>query len=450
MFWTQPVGSLRRSRFAAPLALAVGILLLAANEIGHQRAATVIAEREQMLANRDPIDRLLRTVLEAESGQRGYLITGRSEYLEPYRRASADVESVLSTLAERYSGEPHRLAEVRELSELVRQKMAELKTTMALFDEKKEEAWRNLMLTDIGREKMQAITTLARSMVQRENERVATIGRVLDTTLLVARLGLAAMILVSLAALLAFMQQARRLDIERAARSAEVKAERDRLEVEVERRTLEITEIARHLQSAREDERSRLARELHDELGGLLTAAKLDVARIRNRIAGTNPEVGERISHLVKSLDAGIALKRRIIEDLRPSSLSNLGLKAALDILCREFADGSEIELISDIDEVALDEAGQLTVYRLVQEALTNVAKYAKARRVSVELHPDEGCAVVTVRDDGVGFDTSVRQRAVHGLAGMRFRVHSAAGKLTVQSTPGAGTMIVASLPLAA
>ena len=128
-------------------------------------------------------------------------------------------------------------------------------------------------------------------------------------------------------------------------RAAALRFERDRLEVEVERRTRDITQIANHLQTAREDERSSLARELHDELGGLLTAAKLDVARMRSRLAAAPPEVLERMMHLVKTLDEGIALKRRIIEDLRPSSLSNLGLKAALEILCTEFAERSELEV---------------------------------------------------------------------------------------------------------
>ena len=107
------------------------------------------------------------------------------------------------------------------------------------------------------------------------------------------------------------------------------------------RRTAELTDLARHLQTVREDERGFLARELHDELGGLLTAAKLDVARLRKRLDTGQPEVAERIVHLGQTLDAGIALKRRIIEDLRPSSLANLGLQRALEILCEEFAQRS-------------------------------------------------------------------------------------------------------------
>ena len=155
------------------------------------------------------------------------------------------------------------------------------------------------------------------------------------------------------------------------------------LEAEVAARTEQLRELAQHLQTIREDERSRLARELHDELGALLTAAKLDVARLKSRLGATiTPDATERLAHLNETLNGGIALKRRIIEDLRPSSLSNLGLVAALEILLREFAARSEIEVVDELGRSSSMPAAQLTVYRLVQEALTNVVKYAKAREV--------------------------------------------------------------------
>ena len=105
-------------------------------------------------------------------------------------------------------------------------------------------------------------------------------------------------------------------------------------------RTASLAELATHLQDVRETERGYLARELHDELGSLLTAAKLDVARLKSRLADT-PDAAQRLQHLTELLNSGIALKRRIIEDLRPSSLSNLGLVASLEILGREFGDAS-------------------------------------------------------------------------------------------------------------
>ena len=226
-----------------------------------------------------------------------------------------------------------------------------------------------------------------------------------------------------------------------------VQAERDQFEREVLLRTQQLTELARHLQSVREDERHRLARDLHDELGALLTAAKLDVARLKSRLGVVPPEVAERLQHLNEGLNSGIALKRRIIEDLRPSSLSNLGLVAALDILVREWSQRTEIKVDARIEPVRLRPAGELTVYRLVQEALTNITKYARATTVEVRLSAEAGQVRVSVRDNGVGFDTEAPRQSAHGLLGMRYRLETEGGQLSMESSPGKGTLIQADLP---
>jgi len=448
MSFLRTLETARRSRFAAPVALLLGLAVLLTNEIGHQRALAVIASREALLEARVEVSLLMREVIAAESGQRGYLLTARPEYKEPYTRAAAQVQGQLARLAQIYSAWPDRSADVKKLDELTRQRMSELDTTVKMFEGAHTEGWREVMLTDIGRETMLAIEGQARSMARVETARIDESRELLTETLLFSRIGIAALVVLSLAALLLYARQARRLDDERLERAAQLRFERDRLEVEVERRTRDITQIANHLQTAREDERSRLARELHDELGGLLTAAKLDVARMRSRLAAAPPEALERMTHLVKTLDEGIALKRRIIEDLRPSSLSNLGLKAALEILCTEFAERSELVVETAVDELQLDDAGKLTVYRLVQEALTNVAKYARAATVNVSVKTRGAWAEIDVSDDGVGFDPGAAQAAAHGLAGMRFRVQSSQGELKIKSRPGHGTTIQARLPL--
>ena len=380
MSFLRTLETARRSRLAAPAAILLGLAVLLTNELGNRRALDVIATRETLLDARVEVGLLLREVIAAESGQRGYLLTGRPEYKEPYTRAAAQVTAQIAKISTIYSKWPDRKADVAKLDELTLQRMSELKTTITMFEGARSESWRDVVLTDIGRETMLAIEQQARVMARVDTERIDESRVLLQETLLLSRIGIAVLVVLSLAALLLYARQARRLDAERVERAAALRFERDRLEAEVERRTRDITQIANHLQTAREDERSSLARELHDELGGLLTAAKLDVARMRSRLGTATPEVTERMGHLVKTLDEGIALKRRIIEDLRPSSLNNLGLKAALEILCTEFAERSELEVTTSIDELPLDDAGKLTVYRLVQEALTNVAKYASAK----------------------------------------------------------------------
>lgn len=227
------------------------------------------------------------------------------------------------------------------------------------------------------------------------------------------------------------------------------RTESTRLEAEVAQRTAQLTELTRHLLNAREDERHRLARDLHDELGALLTSAKLDAARLRSRLTGAAPEVLERLNHLVAALDSVIALKRRVIEDLHPSALSHLGLVLTLEILLREFADTSGLEVHDDLADVPLAPDAQLVVYRLVQEATNNIAKHAKARQVWVTLGMQAGRVRVSVRDDGGGFDAHAPLRSAFGLAGMRFRIEAAHGSLRVQSAPGSGTLIEALLPAA-
>jgi signal transduction histidine kinase len=226
--------------------------------------------------------------------------------------------------------------------------------------------------------------------------------------------------------------------------------ERDRLGRLVKERTASLTELATHLQQVREDERGHLARELHDELGSLLTAAKLDVARLKSKLGTDAPDMTQRLQHLTETLNSGIALKRRIIEDLRPSSLSNLGLVASLEILSREFAERSGLNITADLEAVELDPATQLTVYRLVQESLTNVGKYAHAKNVTISVQNFEHHVTVEVQDDGAGFDVATIRPTAHGLAGMRHRVEAAGGRLSIASADNAGTRISAVLPKAA
>jgi signal transduction histidine kinase len=146
--------------------------------------------------------------------------------------------------------------------------------------------------------------------------------------------------------------------------------------------------------------------------------------------------------------NSGIALKRRIIEDLRPSTLSNLGLKPALEILCNEFADRSGLPVRASIESLPLSPSAELTAFRLVQESFTNIGKYANAKRVTVTLDIEDDSARLVVRDDGDGFDTRRMGLKKHGLVGMRYRVEAEQGRLLVESAPGRGTSVQAWLPM--
>lgn len=444
-----PLRRLSLSRLAAPIAVSLAIIVVSINEIGYDRVSQSTRVRDEALEVRVAVDRLRVLVADAESAQRGYLLTNRVDYKEPYSLNLGELLAVIERVKALAVKRPSQRAPLEQLAAAAERKLGEMREVIRLAEAGQRDNALALVLTDIGREQMVVIDRLVAQVAAAEMAAFVAAGEQRDRAMLFGRIGITVLVLLCLAAVFRALKLTREREDERIERQFELQAERDKLEREVESRTHELTELATHLQSVREDERSHLARELHDELGGLLTAAKLDVARVRNRLGAAPPEVGERIAHLVKSLDAGIALKRRIIEDLRPSSLSNLGLNPALQILCAEFASRSEIQVDTQLEDVRLSPNRALSVYRLVQEALTNVAKYAKARRVEVSLRAVDGQAIVRVVDDGVGFDAVRTHGSGHGLAGMRFRMRSAGGAMTLHSVPGQGTQIEATLPLA-
>lgn len=441
---------LRRSAFAFPLVALAAVALLLISESSYWRAKESMDELGRLGNARIAIQSLHRSMVDAETGQRGYLLTRNTDYLTPYRDASEEVRSSMRKLQEHFKNEPAKAEQIKELDELVQTKMSELEVTIGLAENAKEDQLREVMASGIGKEKMDTIRALSVQLLADETNKVGVSRKDIYETLMLNRIGVGAMTALSLLALFMYLRQTRELEAQREAQRLSVQTERDQLEREVVRRTAQLTELARHLQTAREDERHRLARELHDELGALLTAAKLDAARLKSRIAALAPEALERLNHLVETLNSGIALKRRIIEDLRPSALSNLGLIAALDILAREFAERSGVAVEQRLAPVELTQSAELTVYRLVQESLTNVGKYAKARRVTIELGIEGASVCVGVGDDGIGFDPEDAQASSHGLFGMRYRVESEGGHLEIESAPGRGTRIRAVLPRSA
>jgi signal transduction histidine kinase len=310
-----------------------------------------------------------------------------------------------------------------------------------------EEAWKFVLMTDVGKEHMDAIREQATKLIEASTARMEVSQVQVRRSLLLSRIGIAAVAMAGLLAFYLYLRQSTVLKLAGEEQQQILQQERDLLERQVRERTATLAELATHLQQVREEERGHLARELHDELGALLTAAKLDVARLKSKLGTQAPEFAQRLQHLTETLNSGIALKRRIIEDLRPSSLSNLGLTASLEILAREFAERSGLEVATNLESVELDDSSQLTVYRLVQESLTNVGKYAHAEQVDIRVRNVGGQVEVDIRDNGSGFDTEGVKASTHGLAGMKHRVEAAGGRLAVESTPGEGTRITAVLP---
>ena len=430
-----------------PLAVLAVTLVVFINEASYRTTIDSVSNMERAQNTRSALNELMQSMLDAETGQRGYLLTGNDAYLAPYNETMKTINQQLDNLRITFSPYPQQLGEFGVMSRHISRKLAELDLSLKMRAAGQDEAWRFVLKTDVGKDQMDAIRAHADKLSGTSISNTEKGQAQVRQTLQLSRIGIAIMALGGLLAFYMYLLQTRALLNSGLREKDALKRERDQLDLQVRERTVNLAELATHLQNVREEERGHLARELHDELGALLTAAKLDVARLKSRLGTTQPEVLERIAHLTTTLNSGIALKRRIVEDLRPSSLSHLGLVASLEILAREFEASSGASLTTDLETVELGGSAQLTVYRLVQESLTNIGKYANATQIVVSLQNQGGYVMIEVNDNGTGFDTQNIVASSHGINGMRHRVEATGGRLTVTSEPGKGTRICAVLP---
>ena len=433
---------------ALPMAVLAVASLIALSELGYRRSLVSAENMAQQQEKRSVLNFLLQNMLDAETGQRGYLLTGDVKYLGSYNEAITQIAPTLDKLRNLYLDDKAQLAQFAELSRSVSKKLAEIEVTVKLRQLGGEtENWMQVVRTDVGREYMDAVREKSNGLNAAAVTDVAISRIRIDQSLTISRVGVALAALLGLLAFHLYLRQTQKLNVAGETQRVMLAKERDRLGELVRERTARLSELASHLQVVQEQERDRLARELHDELGALLTAAKFDVARIKSKLPADNLELTKRLSHLNESLNAGISLKRRIVEDLRPSSLSNLGLEAALEILTSEFSERTGVQVKIDIEAINAGPDAELTVYRTVQESLTNIAKYADAKEIVVSLHGYSHHVEVSIDDNGRGFDVDARQNASHGLPGMRHRIEALNGTLKVTSVQGQGARVHAVFP---
>ena len=446
----RPIEWLKKSNWtlALPMAVLAVASLIALSELGYRRSLISAENMSVQQDKRSELNFLLQNMLDAETGQRGYLLTGDTRYLSAYSAALVKVAPTLDKLRNLYFDDRAQMGQFAELSRAVSKKLAELEVTVKLRSlGGLTEDWMDVVRTDLGREYMEAVREKSDRLVAAASADVMVSRIRIDQSLTISRVGVALAALLGLLAFHLYLRQTQKLNLAGETQRVMLAKERDRLGELVRERTTRLSELASHLQIVQEQERDRLARELHDELGALLTAAKFDVARIKSKLPADTPELSDRLAHLIESLNAGISLKRRIVEDLRPSSLSNLGLEAALEILTSEFSERTGVQVKTDIEAIHAGPDAELTVYRTVQESLTNIAKYAEAKEVVVCLHGYDHHIEVSIDDNGRGFDVDARQNVSHGLPGMRHRIEALSGTLKVSSTPGKGARVQAVFP---
>jgi signal transduction histidine kinase len=242
------------------------------------------------------------------------------------------------------------------------------------------------------------------------------------------------------------------IDMRRRAREAtDLRDQKQDLEKEVQDRTRELTALSTHLQGVSELEKSALARELHDELGGLLVAARMDLSWLQQRLPSSDPAIQQRFKRMHESLSAGVDLKRRVVEELRPTLLDNMGLYAALRWQFKETCRRAGLictESIPDA-EPRFDPDAAIGVFRVAQEALTNVLKHAEAKSAELAIALDAATFVLRITDDGKGIPRSRLQNLTsHGLASMRHRIDALGGSWEVRCPETGGTVVTAMIPL--
>ncbi len=395
-------------------------------------------ERMRLLAE------LVYTAADAESAQRGFLLTLDRDYLVPYEQAKARLAILVPELMRLYARNAGELSHIQRAKAFIDHKVTEMQTTIELVETTGGTGISlKVVRTDIGLHWMQSVRDEIESMRNRERGRVYAGIESWEKQHLIGRYisgAVAALIVI----LLLFTGTLVNRDIERRNLAAR------RLDLLVEERTTELSALSEHLHRVTELEKSRLARELHDELGGLLVAIKMDLAQLARKLDVTPPDIQVRWQRIQSALSAGVALKRRVIEELRPTLLDNMGLVAAIRWQAEETCTNAGIALRATFpdEELKLDTNVAIALFRVAQETLTNIIKHARATEVAVALKVSPVELMLTIQDNGIGIQGGTPRASGHGLLGMKHRMQSIGGSFYIGPASSQGTIAVVRLPM--
>jgi signal transduction histidine kinase len=425
----------------APILLGIAFIatLFMVAESGFKRmhdanlVITSIEEREALLA------RYLTLLLDAENAQRGFLVSEDPRYLRNFDPAIRAIEPLHERIIRGLtdSGNTEGVEAMQALRVEVGKKIGEMQSTLRLYAESGRDAAIALVGSDMGRRTMTDIRHRLRDVYDSEVKRLVAARTGWEKDLRTSRvlLGTASFLSLLLVVLIGALlgRDMRRRELE-----AEALGARNReLDRTIQQRTAMLFHLSSSLQKVAEREKAALARELHDELGGLLVATKIDVSWLRKRVDDGTDASKLRWERVLRCMDEGLSLKRRIIESLRPTLLDNVGLVAALrwlvDETLRRQGIACEEQYPDQMPDLSPD--ARIAIYRAVQECLVNIVKHAKARSVLVLVSVENERLSVVVRDDGVGIDESrLETGQSHGLLGMRHRIESLDGSMSVRS----------------
>ena len=450
----EALDGLGRWYVAVPPILIIGFLaalffLTGAGQARLQQAS----ERLQKSAVREHvIDELQSSLTRSVATQRGFLLTGERKFLKSHDSLVAEVEPRLETLRLAYAGFDASLADVHSLHLLIGKRLADLAMLVAIQKSQGTAAAVALVRTNVGADTGEAINDTLDQIRARETREHDQAEANWSRSLTLSRWLTAAgtifnLLLVGVATRLVYMDMRRRT-----LQTAQLRDRKLQLEREAEERNQELIELSTHLQSVAEREKASLARELHDELGGLLVGARMDISWAEQQLGATHPDLQQRLHRVQQNLAAGVDLKRRIIEELRPTLLDNVGLFAALRWQMKETCGSAGLKCIESYPDEEPDFTSEaaIALFRIAQEAFTNVLKHAAAKSVDISLEVDADAIVMQISDDGNGIPAA-RLTAIgsHGLASMRHRVRALGGRLDIRSPASQGTVLLVRIPAA-
>jgi len=433
------------TKLLIPLAVGctISVGLLVFSEQSHQR----LNQANHLIASSMEIQvvasELVSLVSDAETAQRGFLLTERHEYLEPYIAALPKIDPRLQRLKDLTADNPGQRERVSRITKLIGERFSELEASLALYQRNGPQAAQALLETDVGRRTMDE--TRKEIAAIQEGERAELIARSArwHDDVAFSRFGMTVITVFNLALVIALYSLARREILQR-------ERIRKTLEDEVRERTAELSELSINLQKVQEDDKARLAHDIHDELGSILVSAKMDLSWTYSRLKDKDPAIAQKVARAMSVLDEGVNIKRRIIEDLRPTVLDNLGLAAAVDWYVNDTCKRGNLrcELAIDAAQIDAPDAVSIALFRILQEALTNVLRHARASNAWITLQQDNAGLTLSIRDDGIGMSWgSEQKRMSHGILGMRQRITALGGEFTIESDRGAGTTIKVFVP---
>jgi signal transduction histidine kinase len=227
-------------------------------------------------------------------------------------------------------------------------------------------------------------------------------------------------------------------------------SERKKVEMELVKSREDLRELSNYIENVREEERLNISREIHDELGQQLTVLKMNVSRLGKKISSREETFMPEISEILRSINEMVETVRKISSELRPGMLDDLGLIAAMDWYCEEFdkRTGIRTVFINGLNDDKFSKKVNISLFRIFQESLTNIARHAEARKADISLMRQDQQLVLLIEDNGKGFDPSVVEHSTTlGILGMKERARMIGGTYNVFSTPGKGTVIEVVVP---